>query len=93
MFVLRSLLLNSPVLGVDSSLPGRGGMNQKRFNKAKSLKKFGSMHGKFDQRGISADTFHHANGVALLGCHHDRFLRLRRIDWVDRLTHSAGSRF
>jgi hypothetical protein len=39
MFVLWSLLLNSPVLGADSSLYGRGGMNEKCFSEAKSLKK------------------------------------------------------
>ena len=35
-------------------------MSEKRFSKAKSLKKLGSMHDMFDQPGISADTFRHA---------------------------------
>jgi hypothetical protein len=60
MFALRSLLLNSPVLGADSASRRRGGMSEKRFSKAKSLKKLGSMHDMFDQPGISADTFRHA---------------------------------
>jgi hypothetical protein len=62
MFVLRSLLLNSLVLGADFSWRGRDGMNEKRFSESKSLKKFGSMHEMFDQLGISADTFRHAEG-------------------------------